>query len=132
MSQTTPHDHTSAVESAARRWYGLHSGDYLSCDAQQMVDACAHRLVELYDLSQRQAEDVARGTWADLRHPQADGYVETERCTPSMVVLRDAQTGRTHMLTSADLLALVRQRTRPAWHGVDFAGRDRTVMVDTG
>lgn len=115
------HDPNAHIEASARRWYGVHSPEYLSCDAQRMVDTCGAHLARLYDLSQRQAEDAARAAWADLRHPQAGGYVEVDRCTQSMVVLRDREADTTHMLTSAELLALVRERQRPAWIGIDFA-----------
>ena len=102
------------IDTCARRWYGVHSAAYLSRDTDRMIDACGAHLVDRYPISVTRAVDAARLAWADMRHDDAGGYIDIDRSTHAMVVIREQGSGRSHMLTSAELLALVRERHRAA------------------
>lgn len=100
------------ITSSAQRWYGVHHSAYLSRDRDRMVDACAAHLREQLTLADATARQIARETWAELEATRdaIPGYIDLDRCTGRMVVLRDGITGVSHMVTMPELLALVQAR----------------------
>ena len=96
----------------AQRWYGNHRDLFPPRERNLMVDACALHLIEALTLSQDSARQHARQALAEL---EADaqgvpGFIDIDRSTAQMLLLRDSQSRVFHMITLPELFALVAAR----------------------
>lgn len=98
---------------AAQQFYAAHGSDHLSADRHRLVDRCALRLIDLLGISRRLAEDIAMQVGSDIESANAAGFVDLDRCTARMVLVRDTRRGTQHMVSIGELLDLVRQRAQP-------------------
>lgn len=107
--------HDTAADCAAR-WYGTHQPQYLGRDRERMVDACTAHLREVYTLADASARQTAMQTLAEIEaEAQAiSGFIDIDRSTSRMVVLRDSASRAFHMVTLPELFALVAARASPA------------------
>lgn len=53
------------IHNTARRFYGVHQAQHLIADTDRLIDRCAQRLVETYDLSLDDAKRIAREIHAE-------------------------------------------------------------------
>ncbi len=105
----TPYDQAAQC---AQRWYGTHQAQYLARDTDRMVDACAQHLRDTLTLSDTSALWAARQVLAEQDASTAPGYIDIDRSTAHLLVLRDTRAGATYMITLPELFALV--DVRPA------------------
>lgn len=103
-------EHDAAVQAAAR-WYATHSAQHLGRDFDRLVDRCAAHLVDLLPITTSQAARAAQLALADAASKDSPGFVDLDRCTSRLVILRDSQRNCTHMLTLPELFQLVHART---------------------
>lgn len=106
---TVEHD---AALLAATRWYGTHRAQHLARDCDQMVDRCATYLMERLPLARASAQQVAMQSLAELESGGLPGFIDIDRSSSRMVLLRNSATGTTHMLTLPELFWLVENRNR--------------------
>lgn len=102
-----------SARTVAQRWYGTHRAEHLDRDCDRMVDRCALHLVDTLTITTTSAQAVARETLADLESGSMPGFIDVERSSSRMVVLRDSEAGTSHMVTLPELFQLVRSR-RPS------------------
>ena len=95
---------------AAQRWFGTHRAEHLDRDCDRMVDRCAMFLIDSLTMTNATAQAVAREALADLEGGNAPGFVDIERSSSRMVVLRDSEAGTSHMVSLPELFQLVRSR----------------------
>lgn len=99
-----------AAQLAATRWYGLHAGEHLARDCDRLVDRCTAHLLELLPIARSAAQSVATTALAEIESTKVGGFVDIDRSTGQMVVLRNTQAGTWHLITLPELFAVVTAR----------------------
>lgn len=101
---------------AAAIWHAKHEAQYLGRDRNQMVNACTTYLCDLYSLTDTKARQIVMQTIADIEADDAEisGFIDIDRSSSRLVVLRDTATRSFHMITLSELFALVSARERAA------------------
>lgn len=102
-----------AAQVAATRWYGLHAGEHLARDCDRMVDCCAEHLIALLPIARSTAQDIAATALGEIEATKVAGFIDIDRSTSQMVVLRDTQAGTWHRVTLPELFAVVDRRRQP-------------------
>ena len=97
---------------AATRWYGTHRAEHLARDCDRMIDRCAVHLMERLPLAKASAQQLAMQALAELESGGLPGFIDIDRSSSRMVLLRNSATGTTHMLTLPELFWLVENRNR--------------------
>ena len=103
-------DQQDAIDAACRRFYGIHQPQHLSRDVDIMVDRCVNHIMGRHGLSLQATTDHARRVLGDLQRGGVPAFVNCDRSTSSLVVLRDTEQQRDHYLTVPELLQLARSR----------------------
>lgn len=103
--------HDEQAVAAAHRFYGVHQGEHFAHDGQRLIDRCAQHLVDTFPLSNRAALEIAMQARAELESEGAHGFIDIERSTPRMVVIRDTAQNSLHMVSVGELLRLARMRS---------------------
>jgi hypothetical protein len=111
-TQTQPVDDPTVL-AAAERFYGRDQGEHLAGDRQGLVDRCIAYLINNFAISTRAAEDVAMQVISEIQSAGVQVFIDIERSTSQMVVLRDASLQKNHLVTVSDLLLLIRARSPP-------------------
>lgn len=101
-------DLRAAVLTTATAFFDEHAAQFLSRDEDQLQSLCADTLGTRYGISQREAMALAMEARADMLSADAGGFVDVERCTSRMVILRDTAQARVHMLPVSRLLEIAR------------------------
>lgn len=101
-------DLRAAAMHAATAFYDEHAAQYLSRDEDQLQALCADSVAARFGVSTREALAVAMEARADMLSADAGGFVDVDRCTSRMVILRDTTQARVHMLPVSTLLSLAR------------------------
>lgn len=107
---------TDTAADCAARWYGTHQPQYLGRDRDRMVDACTAHLCEALTLADATARQTAMQTLAEIEAEAQDigGFIDIDRSTSRLVVLRDSASRVFHMITLPELFALVAARDASA------------------
>ena len=107
------HAEIDAAQLAATHWYGLHAGEHLARDCDRLVDRCTDHLLALLPIARSAAKGAASAALADIESIKVAGFVDIDRSTGQMVVLRDTQAGTWHLITLPELFAVVARRQQP-------------------
>lgn len=95
---------------AAQRFYGTHRAEHLARDCDRMVDRCAAHLAETFPLANSTARIFATAALAEIESLGAPGFIDIDRSTARMVMLRDTNACTWHLVTLPELFQLVRER----------------------
>ena len=99
---------------AATRWYGTHRAEHLARDCDRMVDRCASHLMTALPVANATARQVAMQALAELESGAMPGFIDIDRSSSRMVLLRNSAQGTTHLITLPELFQLVQARQHPA------------------
>lgn len=117
----TPDNDPTAI--AAERWYGQHRAEHLAHDCERMIDRCASHLMTHLPVTTAGARLAAMQALADIESAHAPGFIDIDRSTARMVVLRDSSNGTSHVLTLPELFwALNHRKQLQASHDAQLAG----------
>lgn len=108
MTDVTPLD-------TARRFLARHRDEHLAHDTERLVARCADHLQQHFDIAARAARLTAMEALAELEAGSAPvAVIDIDRSTSRMAIVRALDTDTVHMVTAAELLALVRRRAAQA------------------
>ncbi|MGO1072690.1 hypothetical protein [Lysobacter sp. CA199] len=102
------------IEAAALRYVSTHHGEHLPHDRHLLIQRCAQQLIEGFTITRRAAEDAAMRACSEIHNRGADAFIDLERSSSRMVVLRNVGSRTEHLITVADMLDFVRSRTAAA------------------
>lgn len=97
-----------AAHTAAATFYDEHAAQFLSRDEDHLQRACADMLTLRFGISSREATEVAMTARADMLAQGAEGFIDVDRCTGRMVILRDTRDNCVRMLPVSTLLHIAR------------------------
>lgn len=103
-------DHDDAAAVTAQRFYAVHGAEHLEHDAERLIERCAGHLAELFVLTNRVALGIAMRVRSEIESEGVEGFIDHERGTSRMVLVRDTARKTLHMVSAAELLQLVRTR----------------------
>lgn len=103
--------HKDQAIAAAQRFYAVHQGEHLQADHERLVDRCTLHLSDTLGVAASIAQQTAREVWSERQNIGVNAFIDLQRTTSQMVVVCDDATRKQHVVTVADLLALVRKRT---------------------
>lgn len=101
-------DLRNAALHAATQFYGEHAAQHLSRDEDQLQALCADMVAQRFGVATREGLAIAMTARAEMLTIDTVGFIDLDRSTSRMVVLRDAERDRLHMLPVSQLLALAR------------------------
>lgn len=95
---------------AAQRFYGTHSAEHLARDCDRLVDRCTSHLVGVFPIARSSAQILATQALAEMESTKVPGFIDIDRSSGHMVMLRDTDAGTWHLITLPELFELVRVR----------------------
>lgn len=101
-------DLRSAALHASALFYGEHASQHLSRDEDQLQALCADMVASRFGVATREGLAIAMTARANMLSLGTVGFIDLDRSTSRMVVLRDAERDRLHMLPVSQLLAIAR------------------------
>ena len=99
---------------AAQRFYDEHRAEHLSRDCDLMVERCTDHLLTLFPVSRRFARVIAQQVLVEGHGAGLQAYIDIDRSTGSMVILKNTRDNVIHLITLPELFALVEARQRSA------------------
>ena len=99
----------AAALHAATAFYTGNAPFYLSCDEDRLQELCGDYIASRYGISTREGLAIAMEARADMLTEGVEGFIDLDRCTSRMVVLRDAMHDRVRMVPVSTLLAMTRE-----------------------
>ncbi|MFD0726984.1 hypothetical protein [Lysobacter brunescens] len=99
----------AAALHAATAFYDEHAAQYLSRDEDTLQALCGDYIANRYGISTREGQGIAMTARADMLSAGAEGFIDLDRCTSSMVVIRDTAQDRVRMVPVTKLLAISRE-----------------------
>lgn len=98
----------AAALHAATGFYDEHAAQFLSRDEDQLQALCADYIANRYGISSRESQAIAMTARADMLSADAEGFIDLDRCTSRMVVIRDTAANRVRMVPVSKLLDIAR------------------------
>ncbi len=102
------HRDADLIRDTARRFITLHIGEHLHRDRCHLVDRCAKRLTETWEISHERAVQVSVQMLGEVEAKGSPAYVDLNRTTSHAVFVSDPANNRVVVFTAADLLAMAR------------------------
>lgn len=97
----------AAIE--AQRFYARHEGER-QANAEQLLAQCARHLAESFFLTNSSALKIAMRTLSEIECIGVEGFIDIDRSSSRMVLMRDSARRSVHMVSAAELMHLVRGR----------------------
>lgn len=97
----------AAIE--ATRFFSLHESE-CQAHAEQLLAHCAQHLAETFCLTNSAALQIAMSALSEIESAGADGFIDIDRSSSRMVLMRDSARRSMHMVSAGELLNLVRSR----------------------
>lgn len=101
-------DLRAAALHAATAFYDEHAAQHLSRDEDHLQALCTDHIAQRFGVSAREAQGIAMTARADMLSAGAEGFIDLDRCTSRMVILRDTARERAWMLPVSQLLQIAR------------------------
>lgn len=98
----------AAALHAATAFYDEHAPQHLSRDEDQLQALCADMVSVRFSISARESMNVAMTARADMLSKDAGGFIDLDRCTSRMCIVRDTTQDRVHMVPVSVLLQINR------------------------
>jgi hypothetical protein len=97
----------AAIE--AQRFYARHERER-QANAEQLLERCAQHLAESFCITNSSALRIAMRVLSEIECIGAEGFIDIDRSSSSMVLMRDSVRRSVHMVSASELLNLVRSR----------------------
>lgn len=97
----------AAIE--AQRFYARHESER-QANAEQLLAQCAQHLAESFCLTNSSALQIAMNALSEIESAGVEGFIDIDRSSPRMVLMRDSARRSVHMVSAGELLNLVRGR----------------------
>jgi hypothetical protein len=98
---------------AAQRFYARHESER-QANGTQLLDQCASHLSESFCITTSSALQIAMSVLSEIESLGAEGFIDIDRSSSSMVLMRDSARRSFHMVSAGELLNLVRRRPAPS------------------
>ena len=98
-----------AAEIEAHRFFQRQAIDR-QANREQLLERCAHHLAESFCLTTSSAMQIAMIALSEIESAGAEGFIDIDRSSPQMVLMRDSARRTFHMVSAGELLQLVRKR----------------------
>lgn len=102
-------DLRAAALHAATAFYSENAPFYLSCDEDRLQELCGDYIASRYGISSREGQGIAMTARADMLCAGCAGFIDLDRSTSRMVVIRDTVANRVRMVPVSKLLELGRE-----------------------
>ncbi|MGO4222115.1 hypothetical protein AB4Y64_09725 [Lysobacter sp. TAF61] len=81
-------------------------------NAEQLLEQCANHLAESFCLTTSSAMQIAMSVLSEIESATAEGFIDIDRSSSRMALVRDTARRTMHMVSAGELLNLVRRRAR--------------------
>jgi len=81
---------------------------------EPLLEQCAQHLAESFCLTSSSAMQIAMNALSEIESAGVEGFIDIERSSSRMVLMRDSAKRSFHMVSAGELLDLVRRRRDPA------------------
>jgi len=88
----------------------------IDCQAHRelLLEQCAQHLAESFCLTTSSAMQIAMSALSEIESAGVEGFIDIERSSSRMVLMRDSVKRSFHMVSAGELLDLVRRRRDPS------------------
>lgn len=102
--------HEDYALNAAHRFLAQQAGAHLA--SEQLLDHCAQHISAVFCLTHASAMQIAMQALSEIESEHAGGFIDIDRCSSRMVIVRDSTHRSVHMVSAGELLTLVRGRPK--------------------